>query len=184
MYLMGHLGSAFLSSKVVERFKKIRINKYYLGFGVMFPDMIDKSIGSFLFSNGRWIGHTLIFWCISLLLSLYLVKKFPIERIALDQSSIITFFSASLLHLLGDWGIDLAVLFWPFLGPFPPGATENFLYGFHDTKTVFLEILGTAIIVGVGVVEQWKQQTWLKYIGLWILYLSMFGILYFLLVIN
>jgi hypothetical protein len=70
MLLSGHpgisLGIFFGLVFFIPRMRTI-IDPKYLAIGAILPDLIDKPIGSIIFasiiSNGRIIGHTLLFSC-------------------------------------------------------------------------------------------------------------------------
>ncbi len=186
MYLMGHIASSLLIAIIIEKIFELEINKLYIGFASMFPDMIDKSIGSFIFNNGRWFGHSLLF-LVSILIILLILNKVLSEtnkdKLQLNTQNAYTFFIGTIIHLIGDW-INKEVVFWPLFGDFPPGSLNAFLFGFQDTFTTVTEIIGTITIILIGYSENWGRNTWIKYILLYVSYITSFTVLYYLLVIN
>ncbi len=156
-------------------------------FSAMIPDLIDKPIGSIFFGTGRWIGHSLLF--INLFgLTLVLTKDFWISKMERYFGDIPSFtpyliWIGMYLHLLGDMPtISPIVIFWPLLGDFPIGHTNDFLKGIQNPITEITEAAGFIFYVYWGWKEQWKRQHWL-YFSIFILgYMSLFLLLWILLV--
>jgi len=76
-----------------------RINYWYVAFGAILPDIIDKTVGRVIFAhslaNGHLIAHTLVFGCFLALAGFYLYKHNMDARV-------LTVSGASLLHLVED----------------------------------------------------------------------------------
>ncbi|WP_440946663.1 metal-dependent hydrolase [Methanosarcina sp. T3] len=117
MLLFGHLGitlGIFIGLGIIIPRLKPAIDLRYLALGAILPDLIDKPIGKVIFesvfSNGRMIGHTLLFNCFLVLAGIYLYQKRKDTR-ALALAS------GSFFHILEDqvWGRPQAFL-WPLLG--------------------------------------------------------------------
>lgn len=186
MYLMGHLGSVLVTNFLYEKISGKRSNKLILGIGSMLPDIIDKPIGSFFFDTGRWLGHSLLFLTSMIVILLIIEKYSQIESIywiKYNKKNIITFYIATLAHLIGDWGISWKVVLWPILGPFPVGIKVSFLFGIENRAILLFELLGTFGIVLVGLQEKWSKKDWLQYVFLWTIYLSTYLLLYIMIVL-
>ena len=71
LYLLGHLGFTAVIGFILDKkfpMDSIESNKlnnnsikwFLLFLGSMIPDILDKTLGIFIFSTGRWFGHTLL----------------------------------------------------------------------------------------------------------------------------
>lgn len=129
MFLLGHLGVTigifFILQRLVPEIRG-RINYWYVAFGALLPDIIDKLIGRVLFpysiASGRLIAHTLVFSFLLSLAGYYLYRR-------RGEMRILFIAGASFLHLLEDsmW-TEPAVLLWPLLGlTFPKGTPDDWL---------------------------------------------------------
>jgi inner membrane protein len=123
--------------------------------GALIPDLIDKPVGHFLFSevffgNGRIFSHTLLLFLILMGAGLYLV-------IARKKRYLLALSCGVLMHLLldGMWQTP-QTLWWPFLGWSFPQAydaswlswLEGLLYGLlNDPGSFIPEIVGLILII-------------------------------------
>ncbi len=159
MFLLGHLGvtlgAFFILGYLIPGIRG-RINYWYVAFGAVLPDIIDKLLGRVLFPNsiasGRLIAHTLLFSFSLALAGLYIYRRRKDARILLVSG-------ASFLHLLEDtmW-TEPAIFLWPMLGwIFPRGTPDNWLdYFFVMTKNSYTvglsydfisEVIGSIAII-------------------------------------
>ena len=182
MYLLGHVGSAILVWFVYEQVSNTRNDKHKLLFaiGVMLPDFLDKPIGSLFFNSGRWLGHDMFFQLLVLIIFLVIDHlKFQNKF----KNEIFILYFGAVLHLVGDsQSITKETLFWPLFGRFPVGNKNGFLHGFSNPITITQEILGFIIIILIGNYEDWPKKYWELVIGVILGYLSLFVIVYSLLV--
>ncbi len=165
MYLLGHLGFTALSGFVIEKIAKqqntrFELNYVYLLIGSMSPDLIDKPIGSLLFSTGRWIGHSLLF---ILLISVFLgiaLKKLLSHEKALTIT--LVFMWGNIMHLILDLtGLDIQVILWPFLGlDFQTGAWNGFLLGIFVPYVWITEIIGLLILISLAKYLKFTNYQW------------------------
>lgn len=129
MFLFGHLGVTlglfFIIGYLVPGLRNC-INYWYVAFGALLPDIIDKLIGRVLFpysiSSGRIIAHTLVFVLFLALVGFYRYRRRGDMRILFISG-------ASFLHLLEDtmWRQPVNLL-WPLLGwRFPRGIPDDWL---------------------------------------------------------
>lgn len=107
MLLFGHLGITLAVAWFMESRLKTRIDYKLILLGSIFPDIVDKPIGTAFLNNGRIFGHTLLFIIILVLISL-------------KYKRLIFLSFASALHIAEDetW-VEPETLFWPLLGDFP-----------------------------------------------------------------
>ncbi len=129
MFLFGHLGvtlGVFIVLGYLVPRIRARINYWYVAFGAILPDIIDKLVGRVLFANslasGRLIAHTFIFTFLLALLGFYLYRR-------RNDACRLLVSGASFIHLLEDrmW-MQPANLIWPLLGwIFPRGVPEDWL---------------------------------------------------------
>jgi hypothetical protein len=126
MLLFGHLGISlgifFGLVFFIPRLRTI-IDPKYLAIGAILPDLIDKPIGNIIFassiSNGRIIGHTLLFSCFLLFAGLYLYEK---RR----NIKVMALATGSFFHLFEDqmWASP-RTYYWPLHGlSFPRYHTD------------------------------------------------------------
>lgn len=137
--------------------------------GSLLPDIIDKSVGLYLFretfSNGRIFSHTLLFLIIITAVGIYLFQQH--QRVWLLTLSFGTF-----THLILDemWQTP-QTLFWPFLGlAFARIEPENWLLNIFQAllsrPDVFIpEVVGLVILLwfGLVLVGRKKVGAFLKY---------------------
>ena len=118
--------------------------------GSMLPDIIDKPIGQFFFkstfSNGRILGHSLLFSLTLTLIGLYLYRQ--------GKPGMLTLSLCSLGHLIldGMWQ-DPVTLLWPIYGwSFPKADLTNWLpnilYALRTDPSVYIpELIGALILM-------------------------------------
>ncbi len=162
MFIFGHigitLGIVFIVSHLVPRIRN-KVNYWFVAFGAILPDLIDKTTGRVIFAdsvaNGRIFAHTLFFVFILVLLTLCLYKYR--HEYTLFSGCVA---GAAFLHLLEDrmWNMP-QTLFWPLLGwDFPKGVNcDNwftlFFFMFKnsyvpDISYAFVsEVMGLAIVL-------------------------------------
>ncbi len=128
----------------------------------LLPDIIDKPIGRFFFqdtiSNGRIIGHTLLFLILMTLAGLYLYKS-------RGRTSLLALSFGTFTHLIFDqmWRAPRS-LFWPIYGfTFDridlTGWIPNMLGALMADPQVYIpELTGTAILVWFTVVLVRKRK--------------------------
>jgi len=160
MLLFGHLGitlGAFIGLRIIIPRLRSAIDLRYITLGALLPDLIDKPIGKVIFastlSNGRMVGHTLLFSCLLVLAGIYLYQKRRDTRV-------FSLAAGSFFHIVEDqvWGRPQAFL-WPLLGWSFPEDTIDYT-GFEYlvkmlersfkpefSPTYISEILGMGIIV-------------------------------------
>lgn len=184
MYMLGHVGVTFFLGFTLNKFSKIDRSKYFtfLVIGSMFPDFIDKPMGSIFFQTGRWFGHSILFLTIIFIIALYFSKGKQFRELELKLIAKV-WYIGSLLHLLEDIGISKKVVFWPLFGNIPSGQTTDFLHGFTDLVTVAFEIIGLGLIIIVGINEKWVYRSWKLFFTLILFYLLTFITAYALLVV-
>jgi len=120
-------------------------------FGAMVSDLIDKPIGSILFTDyfmtGRIYAHTLVFGVVVLIAVMAFTRRGTSTRKRWMALPIGVFF-----HLLLDMPLEAELLWWPFLGTdFPAFAEGAFvdLLGYLLTSpwVVAQEVLGFGYLV-------------------------------------
>ena len=186
MYLLLHLAGAltagigldYLKDKVFEWKKTYP----YLLIGSMFPDIVDKTIGAFIFSTGRWIGHSLLFIFVISILGYLLIRNNMSE----GARSIQMFFLGNIMHLFLDLpGISLTwlVIFWPIIDwNIPVGRTEAFLENGFSPFVIGTEIIGLIMILIFSNKMNFKRKEYcIILLGL-IGYISLYLVLYALLI--
>lgn len=121
--------------------------------GAFLPDLIDKPIGSILFTDyfdtGRIYGHTLLFAVVVLAAVMTLTRRGTPTRRRWMALPIGVF-----LHLLLDMPLEAELLWWPFLGTeFPAFAEGAFvdLVGYLLTSpwVVIQELVGLTYLVAL-----------------------------------
>jgi hypothetical protein len=150
MYLLVHMTGALTTGLGVDKLRKKNIqweNKYLiLLLASMIPDIVDKSIGAFVFKTGRWIGHSLIFIVVITLGYYFLAYKRENRK---EESQMIAL--GGIMHLLLDLpgiSLDLVLIFWPVFGwIIPEGRTEAFLEGGVTPLVIGTELLALLIIL-------------------------------------
>ena len=135
--------------------------------GSMLPDIIDKPLGTVLFSgtfsNGRIFAHTLLFSLILLLIGLYFYKR--------GKTGMLVVALCSMGHLVLDsmWRTT-STLFWPLRGwEFPKydlsdGVVSIWIEALQTNPATFMpEIIG-AIIIASLLVYLLKHRNMLNFI--------------------
>jgi hypothetical protein len=119
--------------------------------GSLLPDIIDKSIGQYIFrdtfNNGRIFSHTLLFLIVITAIGFYLFKKHR-------QSWMLALAAGTFAHLVLDemWQAP-QTLFWPLLGfSFPTVDLENWASDilqalFSDPRVYVPEIVGLVVLL-------------------------------------
>ena len=124
-----------------------------LAFGAVLPDLIDKPIGSILFTDyfetGRIYAHTLLFAIVVLLAVMVLTRRGSAARKRWMALPIGVFF-----HLLLDMPLDSKTLWWPVLGlEFPSFARGAFVdlvaYLLRSPWVVLQELLGLSYLIAL-----------------------------------
>jgi hypothetical protein len=199
MYLLGHVGLAFLANHFAERrfgYRLSILEYIILTFSALIPDILDKPISLIFFGNGRWVGHSLLFLVLFSLFILFINFDRIIHR--LEKNEIVArlntggnparigklIIAGILLHLIGDGStLNPIVIFWPLLGSFPLSDSDaGFLYGFSDPITRMGEIFGLITLVYINYANGWSKRGLIKILILVMLYLVTFLIAYILLV--
>jgi membrane-bound metal-dependent hydrolase YbcI (DUF457 family) len=119
--------------------------------GSLLPDIIDKPVGLYIFSdtfsNGRIFSHTLLFLIVIAAVGFYLLKKHR-------QSWMLALAAGNFAHLIldGMWQTP-ETLFWPLLGfSFPTEELEGWASTiwkvlFSDPSVYIPEIVGLVILL-------------------------------------
>ncbi|MGI9610735.1 MAG: metal-dependent hydrolase [Acidimicrobiia bacterium] len=124
-----------------------------LALGAVLPDLIDKPIGSILFTDyfgtGRIYAHTLLFAVVVLFGVMVLTRRGSSARKRWMALPIGVFF-----HLLLDMPLDAGTLWWPTLGlEFPSFAKGAFLdlvgYLLSSPWVILQEVTGLAYLVAL-----------------------------------
>lgn len=124
-----------------------------LAFGAVLPDLIDKPIGSILFTDyfdtGRIYAHTLLFAVVLLFGVMALTRRGSATRKRWMALPIGVFF-----HLLLDMPLDSETLWWPVLGlEFPSFAKGAFIdlvaYLLRSPLVVLQELLGLSYLIAL-----------------------------------
>lgn len=123
--------------------------------GSMLPDIIDKALGIYIFtetfSNGRIYAHTLLFFLVLLLIGLF-------RYIRSGGIGVLVLAMCSGVHLVLDqmW-LQPRTLLWPLLGlSFPRGDMENWLehivHALVAEPSVYVpELVGCLILAAFGI---------------------------------
>ena len=124
-----------------------------LAFGAVLPDLIDKPIGTILFTDyfetGRIYAHTLLFAVVLLFGVMALTRRGSAARKRWMALPIGVFF-----HLLLDMPLDAETLWWPVLGlEFPSFAKGAFVdlvaYLLKSPWVVLQELLGLSYLIAL-----------------------------------
>lgn len=146
-----HVGGALFVARVVFRDPAMDMRVLVLG-GVL-PDLIDKPLGSILFTSyfetGRIYGHTLLFAVLVLVLVMALTRRGTETRKRWLALPIGVF-----IHLLLDMPLDAETLWWPALGIEFPAFTEGALvdlvhYLVRSPWVVAQELLGLGYLIAL-----------------------------------
>ena len=187
MYLFGHVGFTLLWAYMLQRSLNIKPMKHKLaiGIGAMFPDLIDKPIGSIFFGKGRWFGHSIVFQTVFLLLSLYLIKQFELEKkynLPLQLYSKIIYIGSICHMILDQPSLGLNVILWPFYGPIAKGHQNDFLKSAFALQNLITEAIGFFFILSIGFVEKWNKTEWKVLFIISASYILLFSVFYIFLV--
>jgi len=146
---------AYTNSDPPAKSNKWQIDYRLVLLGSMFPDIIDKPLGIFIFAgliaNGRVYTHTLLVNLILVLIGVYLVKR--------KRPNFLTFSLSSCFHLILDemW-LSPQTLFWPLYGwGFPEEDIshwwESIFQGLFTNPWVYWpEIIGAIILLRFGII--------------------------------
>ena len=149
--LFWHLGGGLFLGRWV--FRDPAMDLRVLAFGAVLPDLIDKPIGSILFTDyfetGRIYAHTLLFAVVLLLGVMALTRRGSATRKRWMMLPIGVFF-----HLLLDMPLDTETLWWPVLGlEFPSFAKGAFVdlvaYLLRSPWVVLQELLGLSYLIAL-----------------------------------
>ncbi len=142
--IFWHLGLALFLFVWIFRDKSADLR--YLLVGSLLPDIIDKTLYLFLFTNNsRTYGHTLLFAVLSLFAIMIITNRENPKR-----KSYLLVPIALLFHLVLDemWMFS-ETLFWPlFNGMFSPSSSsadsliELFIISINKTEVIVKEIMG------------------------------------------
>ena len=139
MLPFGHLGFTLAFFHSSRTFRE-RINTYALAFGALLPDIIDKSIGQFIFSHGRFIGHSIIIGVTFCFLAGILFK------IQGKNSNLApSVFLGWTAHLIEDLGGFLPLFYPIIMYDFPISKLDLIMY-FTTPYTVSCEIMGIILL--------------------------------------
>lgn len=139
MYPFGHLGFtlAFFHSSSSLREK---VNSYALVIGALLPDIIDKSLGQFVFQHGRFVGHSIVIGSIICFLVGILMKSFGKgNRLA---SSL---YFGWVAHLIEDSGGFLP-LFYPIIQYDFPLTSLDPLRALSSPYVLTCEVMGIILL--------------------------------------
>ncbi|MGI9609435.1 MAG: metal-dependent hydrolase [Acidimicrobiia bacterium] len=147
--LFWHLGGSLFLARWI--FRDPAMDLRVLLFGAVLPDLIDKPIGSILFTDyfdtGRIYAHTLLFAVGILALVMAVTRRGSAARKRWMALPIGVF-----LHLLLDMPLEAELLWWPFLGfefpSFAEGALVDLIaYLLTSPWVVAQELLGLGYLV-------------------------------------
>jgi membrane-bound metal-dependent hydrolase YbcI (DUF457 family) len=147
--LFWHLGGSLFLGRWV--FRDPEMDLRVLAVGAVLPDLIDKPIGSILFTDyygtGRIYAHTLAFAAIVLFGVMALTSRGSAARKRWMALPIGVFF-----HLLLDMPVDAETLWWPVLGLEFPSFAEGALvdlvaYLLKSPWVVLQELIGATYLV-------------------------------------
>lgn len=122
------------------------------------PDLIDKACMLTLGTPSKWIGHTVLTFIV-----VALILTWPSAR---RRHSGCVGMAAAMLwaaHLILDL-TEPVILFWPFLGPFPPNApydlSEGFIafYSGHGSMAVLVLDLACITAAFAALALGWKHR--------------------------
>lgn len=149
--IFWHVGGAVFLARWV--FRDPAMDMRVLVFGAVLPDLIDKPIGSVLFTGyygtGRIYAHTLLFAAVMLALVMAATRRGSAARKRWMALPI-----GVLFHLLLDMPIDAETLWWPALGLEFPSFAEGQLadlivYLLKSPVVVIQELLGLGYLIAL-----------------------------------
>jgi membrane-bound metal-dependent hydrolase YbcI (DUF457 family) len=115
--------------------------------GSLLPDIIDKPIGVYIFSNGRIFSHSLLFLFVLIAIGFYLSKSH-------HQTWMLALAAGVFMHLIldGMWQAP-STLLWPFMGAsFPREKIDNALISWwneliNESGYYVPEIIGFIVLL-------------------------------------
>ncbi|MGI9649269.1 MAG: metal-dependent hydrolase [Acidimicrobiia bacterium] len=149
--IFWHIGGAVFLARWV--FRDPAMDMRVLVFGAVLPDLIDKPIGSVLFTGhfgtGRIYAHTLLFAALMLMLVMVATERGTPTRKRWMAMPI-----GVLFHLLLDMPLDPETLWWPVLGATFPAFAEGQLvdlivYLLKSPLVVIQELIGLAYLIAL-----------------------------------
>ena len=149
--IFWHVGGTVFLARWVFRDPEMDLRVLVLG--AMLPDLIDKPIGSILFTSyygtGRLYAHTLLFAAVVMTVVMISTRRGSRARKRWMALPI-----GVLIHLLLDMPIDAATLWWPVLGlefpPFAEGALVDLVaYLLKSPWVLVQEAVGLAYLVAL-----------------------------------
>ena len=146
-----------------------RIDIRILLIGSLLPDIIDKSFGQIFFretfSNGRILGHTLLFTLVIALIGLYLYLHS-------HKNGLLVLSFGTFVHLILDemWCLP-KTLFWPFFGfAFERVDLTDYIISLLHTlltvpKIYITELIGIAVLIwfAISLIYRKKLRVFVKY---------------------
>jgi hypothetical protein len=139
--IFGHLAFAGIAKR-----KFLAENFIFLAMASYGPDLLDKPASVVFGTPMRGLGHALLVFALLTWVAWFTCQRLKIPKRVLYIGAVLW-----LSHLATDL-VDLEVLFWPFLGPFPPcdhytlvEELRNYYILFHYPALVFLDLLSIAI---------------------------------------
>ena len=152
--ILGHITTTFVLREFFLKNYRIFACSWALFLGALLPDIIDKPLALIFGIPGRNFAHSIII-LVGFALAFFWVLPW--------NKKIIVVFLGSCLHLLQDF-VELPVLFWPFLGPWPETAPFDFFevayaYYFQFTPWVpfVVECLSFPFIAYICVLKTFKK---------------------------
>ena len=142
IFLLFHLTLPLLIFEIPKLKENLKINRFALVIGSLFPDFIDKVLLFLKLGSGRSFAHSLIITLVSFFIIFSLSKG--------NKSVSFPFLFGMLIHLLLDLGSYLPI-FWPFITyefvilEDPIGLWFNSL--FTNPIIISTEILGLGFLV-------------------------------------
>jgi hypothetical protein len=111
-----------------------------LAFGALLPDIIDKSIGQFIFRHGRFVGHSIIIgFTVCFLAGILFKIQGKSSQLA---PSVFLGWTA---HLIEDFGGFLPLLYPLIMYDFPISTLDPFMY-LTSPYTISCEIMGIILL--------------------------------------
>lgn len=149
--ILWHVGGTVFLARWV--FRDPGMDLRVLVLGGLLPDLIDKPLGSVLFTSyfetGRIYAHTLLFAALTLATVMFATTRGSAARKRWMALPI-----GVLLHLVLDMPIDAETLWWPVLGvefpSFAEGAFADLVaYMLNSPWVIAQEVIGLAYLVAL-----------------------------------
>jgi hypothetical protein len=141
--ILGHLAIASIAKR-----KLLAENFIFLSVASYGPDLVDKTLNLTCGAPGRGVAHSLLMLVMLMSAGWLFGKRFRINKQLLYIGLILW-----LSHLITDM-LELNILLWPFLGPFPDYPNYTFverLFNYYIIHTypaqLFLEISLTIVAI-------------------------------------